>query len=128
VSFYIKESEASNHAVREAACTCIAELGNKISPDAVRPHVSQLVTALLDCFHDESWPVRDAACLACGNFIACFPDECHEYLSQLYPLFLANLEDSIPSVRQGAAVALGNLVKTYGKKEPDRGRDINFSF
>uniref|UniRef100_A0A1X7T4L7 Tubulin-specific chaperone D C-terminal domain-containing protein n=1 Tax=Amphimedon queenslandica TaxID=400682 RepID=A0A1X7T4L7_AMPQE len=59
VSFYIKESEASNHAVREAACTCIAELGNKISPDAVRPHVSALVTALLDCFHDESWPVRD---------------------------------------------------------------------
>ena len=57
--FYIKESEASNHAVREAACTCIAELGNKISPDAVRPHVSQLITALLDSFHDESWPVRD---------------------------------------------------------------------
>ncbi|XP_019856793.1 PREDICTED: uncharacterized protein LOC100631796 [Amphimedon queenslandica] len=120
VSFYIKESEASNHAVREAACTCIAELGNKISPDAVRPHVSQLVTALLDCFHDESWPVRDAACLACGNFIACFPDECHEYLSQLYPLFLANLEDSIPSVRQGAAVAIGNLVKTYGTEVEDK--------
>ena len=57
--FYIKESEASNHAVREAACTCIAELGNKISPDAVRPHISQLITALLDSFHDESWPVRD---------------------------------------------------------------------
>lgn len=63
MSFYIKESEASNHAVREAACTCIAELGNKISPDAVRPHVSQLVTALLDCFHDESWPVRDGKSL-----------------------------------------------------------------
>ena len=45
--------------MREAACTCIAELGNKISPDAVRPHVSQLITALLDSFHDESWPVRD---------------------------------------------------------------------
>ena len=60
-----------------------------------------------------------AACLACGNFIACFPDECHEYLSQLYPLFLANLEDSIPSVRQGAAVAIGNLVKTYGEKEKE---------
>ena len=69
-----------------------------------------------------------AACLACGNFITCFPDECHEYLSQLYPLFLANLEDSIPSVRQGAAVAIGNLVKTYGKKEADRGRDMNFNF
>ena len=175
--------------MREAACTCIAELGNKISPDAVRPHVSQLITALLDSFHDESWPVRDgkmsrnllivaivvlgiefilnvisctiltslslffffspslslssfslslsfslspfslplflsplAACLACGNFITCFPEDCHVYLSQLYPLFLANLEDSIPSVRQGGAIAIGNLVKTYGKGEGERER------
>lgn len=59
VSFYIRESEASNHAVREAACACIAELGTKVSPDAVRPQVSKLVGALLDCFRDESWPVRD---------------------------------------------------------------------
>ena len=61
-----------------------------------------------------------AACLACGNFITCFPEDCHVYLSQLYPLFLANLEDSIPSVRQGGAIAIGNLVKTYGEGEGER--------
>ena len=63
-----------------------------------------------------------AACLACGNFITCFPEDCHVYLSQLYPLFLANLEDSIPSVRQGGAIAIGNLVKTYGE-ERERERE-----
>lgn len=30
VEFYISQSEAANHAVREAACTCIAELGTKV--------------------------------------------------------------------------------------------------
>ena len=56
-----------------------------------------------------------AACLACGNFVLCFPAECRGFLEELFPLFLANLEDSIPSVRQGASVAIGNIVKAYGK-------------
>lgn len=30
VEFYIKQTEADNHAVREAACACIAELGLKV--------------------------------------------------------------------------------------------------
>lgn len=30
VKFYIGQSQASNHAVREAACACIAELGSKV--------------------------------------------------------------------------------------------------
>lgn len=30
VEFYIHQSEADNHAVREAACACIAELGSKV--------------------------------------------------------------------------------------------------
>ena len=31
VKFYVRQSQASNHAVREAACACIAELGAKVS-------------------------------------------------------------------------------------------------
>ena len=31
VSFYISQSQAANHAVREAACACIAELGTKVN-------------------------------------------------------------------------------------------------
>ncbi|XP_033114382.1 uncharacterized protein LOC117114802 [Anneissia japonica] len=115
VIYYINQTLADNHAVREAACACIAELGSKIDKEVVRPHVEDLLKALLDCFKDESWPVRDAACVACGNFVLCFPEESKPSMDALYPLFFGNIADNIPSVRQGAAVALGNVAKAYGE-------------
>ncbi|KFM73015.1 hypothetical protein X975_03273, partial [Stegodyphus mimosarum] len=72
VQHYISQTKADNHAVREAACACIAELASKVDQAATKPYVSQLLQTLLDCFGDDSWPVRDAACLACGNFVLCF--------------------------------------------------------
>lgn len=30
VNYYAQSTQADNHAVREAACACIAELGNKV--------------------------------------------------------------------------------------------------
>ncbi|XP_064381824.1 uncharacterized protein LOC135330778 [Halichondria panicea] len=39
VDFYISQSQASNHAVREAACICTAELGTQ---DCLKPHVRLL--------------------------------------------------------------------------------------
>eukprot|EP00117_Sycon_ciliatum_P041204 scpid24062/ scgid2286/ len=120
VQFYVSASQADNHAVREAACSCIAELGSKIDADTVRPHVSStLLPALIDCFRDDSWPVRDAACIASGNFVKCFPDECKPSLSLLYELFLTNLADNIPSVRQGSAAALANVAFAYGDEAVD---------
>lgn len=59
VAYYIEATEADNHAVREAACACIAELALKISRSAVRAHVPDLLHALTVCFSDDSWPVRD---------------------------------------------------------------------
>ncbi|KAJ8045682.1 putative serine/threonine-protein phosphatase PP2A regulatory subunit [Holothuria leucospilota] len=114
VSFYIKQSDADNHAVREAACACIAELGSKIDKEKVRPHVSTLLEALLVCFQDGSWPVRDAACVACGNFVLCFPDESKPSLDKLLPLFFKNLQDNIYSVRQGAGLSLAKVARAYG--------------
>jgi hypothetical protein len=35
VAFYVEQSDADNHAVREAACACIAELAQKIDRDAL---------------------------------------------------------------------------------------------
>ena len=35
VEFYISQTEAANHAVREAACACIAELGTKVVARAI---------------------------------------------------------------------------------------------
>lgn len=114
VDYYISQTSADNHAIREAACACIAELASKINQDAVRPFVPRLLDTLVVCFQDESWAVRDAACLACGNFLLCYPEESKNSLKALYPLFFDNLQDCIPSVRQGAASALGNVARAYG--------------
>jgi HEAT repeat protein len=113
VAYYISQSGADNHAVREAACICIAELGKKIDSSLLRGFVRDLMPTLIGCFKDDSWPVRDAACLACGNFVSCFPEESKPFLKELLDLFFHNLEDSIPSVRQGGAVALAIVVEAY---------------
>ncbi|UYV78378.1 hypothetical protein LAZ67_16001125, partial [Cordylochernes scorpioides] len=116
VEYYVSQTKANNHAVREAACACIAELAAKIAKEAVAPYVPLLLQTLLECFKDDSWPVRDAACLASGNFVVCYPEEARSVIDQLYPHFFENLCDPIPSVRQGAAAALANVVKAYGEE------------
>ncbi len=113
VAFYVRSISADNHAVREAACHCIAELAAKLSSAVVRSHVRGLLTVLLEAFADDSWPVRDTACVAAGKFVAHYPDECREQLSKLKPLMVTNLRDPISSVRQGAALALSSAAKTY---------------
>jgi hypothetical protein len=45
----------------------MAELMEKVDKAAVAPHVPALLRALILCFKDMSWPVRDAACVACGR-------------------------------------------------------------
>lgn len=59
VNYYISQTNANNHAVREAACACIAELASKIKSEVVQPFVPALLETLLVCFQDDSWPVRD---------------------------------------------------------------------
>ena len=120
VAFYVTQTLSDNHAVREAACHCMAELASKIDSDIVMPHVSKLLTALLVCFKDDSWPVRDTACVACGSFVKSFPNECRDSMSELYPLFFTNLSDPIPSVRQGAAIALASIAEAYGNDAIDK--------
>jgi len=112
--YYIKSTQADNHAVREAACQCIAELANKIDRDILKPYVDVLLQTLIDCFRDDSWPVRDMACVAAGSFVKCFPDQSRHDFQILFDLFFANLTDPISSVRQGAAIALANSVKAFG--------------
>lgn len=120
VSYYIEQSKANNHAVREAACACIAELMCKVDHDAVAPHVPRLLRALLACFKDASWPVRDAACVACGRCVRAFPEESRQVLEQLYDLWFGHLWDNIASVREDSAVALGDAVRAYGEEAAAR--------
>ena len=114
VDYYTRQCGANNHAVREAACSCIAELMTKVDRTAVAPYVRRLIQALVNCFKDASWPVRDAACCACGQCVMAFPEPSRALLEELYSLWLAHLADNIASVREDSAVALGNAIRAYG--------------
>lgn len=116
VEYYVQSTQADNHAVREAACQCIAELANKIDKTVLRPYVDKLLLTLIQCFKDDSWPVRDMACVAAGSFVKCFPEESRKDFDVLFDLFFTNLSDPISSVRQGAAIAIANSVKAFGKE------------
>ena len=41
----------------------------QVDRTAVSPHVGDLLAALILCFKDMGWPVRDAACTAFGRFV-----------------------------------------------------------
>ena len=69
-----------------------------------------MLKALLDCFKDESWPVRDCACLACGHFVSSFPEECKPVMHELTHLWFEHLSDNIQSVREHSAQALAGVL------------------
>jgi len=117
--YYSKMCDADNHAVREAACQGVAELAQKVGThpvykEYISPFVTMLLQALLMCFHDESWPVRDEACLACGTFCLAYADECVPELPTLFERWTEQMTDQIWSVREDAAVALGDAITAYG--------------
>ncbi|CAG9464545.1 unnamed protein product [Pedinophyceae sp. YPF-701] len=120
VAYYVAQSKANNHAVREAACACMAELMSKIDKGATGPHAATMLRTLVNCFKDASWPVRDAACNACGLCVLACPEESREVLDELYDLWFAHLWDNIPTVREDSAVALGRCLRAYGDEARER--------
>jgi len=117
--YYVKMCDADNHVVREAACQAVAELAVRLGEhkeyhDSLQSFIDLLLQSLLMCFHDESWPVRDEACLACGILCKAYPEECRPELKTLWERWTEQLTDQIWSVREDAAVALGNAVQAYG--------------
>ena len=116
IDFYLLQARADNHAVREAACHCISEICSKIASsnkEVIAPFVQPMLDGLIDCFKDMSWPVRDAACLACGQFVLIFPQESKPKLTELMKLWLAHLSDNINSVRENSAIALANALRAF---------------
>ncbi len=114
VDYYVEVAEADNHVVREASCHSITELCLKISADTLSPHVPKLLNSLLVCFKDESWPVRDAACLTTGHLASVYPDGCVPHMEQLYNLWFKHLSEPIWTVREDSAEALALVCRTYG--------------
>lgn len=88
-------------------------MGLKLPADRLRPHLGRLLGTLTKCFGDDSWPVRDAACLALGNLVSVFPLETREagHTDLMAERFLHNLVDCIPSVREGAATSIARVLQ-----------------
>ncbi|KAJ8309492.1 hypothetical protein KUTeg_014366 [Tegillarca granosa] len=132
VDYYIEATDADNHAVREAACACIAELGSKIDKNVVCPFIPRLLEALLICFNDDSWPVRDAACVACGNFVMCFPEESRIFWfigAESLETVLAKIKEGLEGVEQQPASSdkyhdLDKAPATYGVVKKLRDNDM----
>lgn len=82
--------------------------------------MDRLLQALLTCFHDSSWLVRDAACISSSHFILGFPKESYPAIEAFYTLWCDHLGDEIWSIREDAAIALGNMVRAYGDEALER--------
>lgn len=80
----------------------------------IEKRVPELLKALVDAFKDESWPVRDAACVASAKFVSGYPEACRSAIDEeLFKLWFDHLSDNIWSVREDSAIALGTVLKTY---------------
>ena len=85
-------------------------------------HIKELLDALIACFKDESWPVRDAASLSSGDFVSQFPQKTNDQdLHELYHLWFEHLSDNIQSVREDTAFSLAKVIKamTATRREED---------
>ena len=125
VKYYVYCCDADNHVVREAACQAVAELAQKIGTHPqystyLEPFVPTLLQALIMCFHDESWPVRDQACIACGIFSKAYPQSSLPELPTLWERWSSQLTDQIWSVREGAAIALGDAMVAFDQTFQDQ--------
>uniref|UniRef100_A0A7S0ZFN8 TOG domain-containing protein n=1 Tax=Timspurckia oligopyrenoides TaxID=708627 RepID=A0A7S0ZFN8_9RHOD len=135
VDFYVSQCDADNHAVREAACYALSELALKL-PDPVKvvPLLPKMLEALVNCFKDESWPVRDCACTASSQIICRYGTgavdglsteigsesqrNCEKVLPELHSLWVAHLADNIPSVRANSAKSLADIAAAFPIKHP----------
>ncbi|DBA94489.1 hypothetical protein WJX77_006689 [Trebouxia sp. C0004] len=113
LQYYESQARSNNNRGREAACHCMAELVRKLESPAILPYLSRIMKALLSAFRDDSWPVRDGACLAAASCALAYPEECKPWLEVLFPLWKRQLDDNVWSVRAHAAVALADLVRAY---------------
>ncbi|CDF37864.1 unnamed protein product [Chondrus crispus] len=118
VAYYETQCEADNHAVREAAAQSLGELCAKLERGTVEPFVVRVMNALIGCFKDESWPVRDHACRALGDVVSMFPDAAEKSgkLDDVRKLFEQHLADNIGSVRANCAETYAQVCKAF---EPD---------
>lgn len=116
LNFYCRQARANNTEFREAACGCLSELARKIDRGLVLPHVPAMLTVVIGCLRDSSWPVREAACEASGDFALEYAEQTHPVLPTLWTLWFDHAAETVASVRATAAAAIGKAVCAYGEE------------
>lgn len=123
LDFYVSQTTADNHAVREAACQSLGEAVLRLDSLVVALEAGRVVNALVNCFKDESWPVRDHACRALSDVVCAFPAQAEKeaVLEEVRSLFVRHLSDNIPSVRTNCARAFVRACAAYADEHPVMG-------
>lgn len=101
IRHYVKALDEDNHVVRESAALAIGEIVEKIERTKVEPHLTLIGESVKAAFYDESWPVRDRACV-CLSLIG----KRWGVDDEVWDLIVNNLKDQIWSVRENAAWGL----------------------
>lgn len=98
-------------------CYCIAELCTKIDAPALVSQLPLLLKSLLACCAGRAWTVRNAACVAFGQVVLAYPEQCQSQLDAIIAKLLKHLSDPISSVREDSAVALGQVSAVIATSE-----------
>lgn len=117
LKFFVRECRADNHAVREAACMALGEICGKLEREYVVGYVGLVIDGLMECFKDESWPVRDHAAGALGVVVGVYGEEVEKggRLVEMERLFEEHLGDNIGSVRKNCARAFAECCVKFGR-------------
>lgn len=98
LKYYMRALDEDNHVVRESAALAIGEAVEKLESEIVSPHLTLLIEGVKAAFYDESWPVRDRACVVLSRI-----GKRWGVTDEVWDLICSNLTDQIWSVRENAA-------------------------
>ncbi|GMH64351.1 hypothetical protein TrRE_jg1602 [Triparma retinervis] len=111
IRHYVKVLDEDNHVVRESAALAIGEIVEKIERTKVEPHLTLIGERVKAAFYDESWPVRDRACVCLSLIGKRWGVE-----DKVWDLIVNNLKDQIWSVRENAAWGLVQCLEKRPEK------------
>lgn len=114
IRHYVKALDEDNHVVRESAALAIGEVVEKFEAEKVSPHLMIIKESVKAAFYDESWPVRDRACV-CLSLIG----KRWEVDDEVWGLIENNLKDQIWSVRENAAWGMVQCLEKRPEKKDD---------
>ena len=110
ITYYLEMCNAFNHMISEAACFAMAELAMKIDTNIMLPYIPTILEALENCSIQESWPIRDAACISTARVIRMYPDFIVDRMETIFVIWSNHLKDPIWSIRDNAAMAFGEIL------------------